>query len=269
MLATFLFCATNKKKYLCIEMKNILLIEDDPIVAAQLKRRLKTIDSTFILHGPLDSVKDVKKWLMTHDDYDLIFADIRLRDGIVFDAFHAVKPQSLVIFTTAYDEYALEAFRNNGVDYLLKPFSTNDLRHALEKVEITSCVKSTQNLDNLLHNTATYKERFLVCHGDALLPVRVSDILYFRKNGDYVYAHTKDGSEYGLGLSLSELEQILDPKLFFRISRQHIVCMDAVLRIHFAYGSRLLVELDGCEEFVNVSKERATLLRSWLEGESI
>lgn len=150
-------------------MKKVLIIEDDNFSARRLKRSIMDIDDTVDVHGPLKSIMEVTEELTFHNDYDLIFSDIRLADGDVFEAFSRVMPQSFVIFTTAYDEYAMEAIKNNGLDYLLKPIDADELRAAIEKLRLNRERQQptvANKLNSAFNDTHQYHERFLIPKGD-------------------------------------------------------------------------------------------------------
>ena len=158
-------------------MKKVLIIEDELLSAKRLKKMILDIDDTLEVDGPLQSVKDVVEYMQAHDDYDLVFSDIRLLDGDVFMAFQKVLPSSLVIFTTAYDEYAMQAIKSNGIDYLLKPIDEDELREAMKKVgNLTS---SNGKLKSVIDKLVRYKERLLVYKGGDMVSLPVNDILYF------------------------------------------------------------------------------------------
>ncbi len=145
-------------------MQKVLIIEDDHFSARRLKRLIMDIDDTIDVHGPLKSVAEVTEELAANNDYDLIFSDIRLADGDVFEAFRKVMPQSFVIFTTAYDEYAMEAIKNNGLDYLMKPIDANELRAAIGKLQLNRNAQQSaveRPLHGVLNDTRQYRERFL------------------------------------------------------------------------------------------------------------
>lgn len=152
-------------------MKKILIIEDDTYSAIRLKKLVLDIDDTSDIHGPLKSINEVIGELTATNDYDLVFSDIRLIDGDVFEAFRQVRPNSFVIFTTAYDEYAMQAIKNNGLDYIMKPVDFKELCAAMEKIKMLSPANEEvhDKLNGLLDVTHQYRERFLVSKGDELI----------------------------------------------------------------------------------------------------
>ena len=244
-------------------MKKVLIIEDELLSAKRLKKMILDIDDTLEVDGPLQSVKDVVEYMQAHDDYDLVFSDIRLLDGDVFMAFQKVLPSSLVIFTTAYDEYAMQAIKSNGIDYLLKPIDEDELREAMKKVgNLTS---SNGKLKSVIDKLVRYKERLLVYKGGDMVSLPVSDILYFYKDGRNMLVTTSSGEAYCLSVTIQELESQLDPDKFFRLNRQYLVNIAALKKISPFFNSKLIVQLFHCSDRnIIVSKERAVLFKEWL-----
>ena len=191
-------------------MKRILIIEDERLSADRLRRMLCDIDDTIEISGPLTTMQEVIDELRTGNHYDLIFSDIRLKDRLVFEAFHEVMPSSLVIFTTAYDEYALEAFRHNGIGYLLKPFLATELMEVMSRLNPASGTTGAlgSSLNAAAREMKCFRERILVSRGDELIPLRVSDIGYIRKTEEHVVAVTRSGDQYRLPLTMQDLEEM-------------------------------------------------------------
>lgn len=249
-------------------MKRILIIEDERLSADRLRRMLCDIDDTMEISGPLMTVQEVIDELRTGNHYDLIFSDIRLKDRLVFEAFHEVMPSSLVIFTTAYDEYALEAFRHNGIGYLLKPFLAAELMEAMNRVNLASGTAEAigSSLNAAAREMKCFRERILVSRGDELIPLRVSDIGYIRKIEEHVVAVTRSGDQYRLPLTMQDLEEQLDPSLFFRLNRQYIAHIDSIHKISYFFSSKLIVRIKGCDEDnIVVSKEKSAHFKQWLD----
>lgn len=244
-------------------MKKVLIIEDELLSAKRLKKMILDIDDTLEVDGPQQSVKDVVEYMQAHDDYDLVFSDIRLLDGDVFMAFQKVLPSSLVIFTTAYDEYAMQAIKSNGIDYLLKPIDEDELREAMKKVgNLTS---SNGKLKSVIDKLVRYKERLLVYKGGDMVSLPVNDILYFYKDGRNMLVTTSSGEAYCLSVTIQELESQLDPDKFFRLNRQYLVNIAALKKISPFFNSKLIVQLFHCSDRnIIVSKERAVLFKEWL-----
>ena len=250
-------------------MQKVLIIEDDHFSARRLKRLIMDIDDTIDVHGPLKSVAEVTEELAANNDYDLIFSDIRLADGDVFEAFRKVMPQSFVIFTTAYDEYAMEAIKNNGLDYLMKPIDADELRAAIGKLRLNRNAQQSavvSPLRDVLNDTRQYRERFLITKGDELCMLCADDISYINMHDNRITVFAVDGTSYPLPMSMNDLEQTLDPARFFRLNRQYIANIKGIRKISLYFGSKLMVKLKGCEdENIVISKEKATLFKKWLE----
>lgn len=249
-------------------MKKILIIEDDFYSAKRLKKLIMDIDDTASVHGPLKSVSDVVDELSVNNDYDLIFSDIRLVDGDVFEAFRKVKPNSFVIFTTAYDEYAMQAIKNNGLDYLMKPIDFKELCAAVDKLKIFKPTNAEvhSKLNGLLDQTRQYRERFLVSKGDELIVLYADDISYINTADNRVLAVTEDGTFYPLAMNMADLEMALDPDKFFRINRQYIANIKGIRKISLFFSSKLIVRLKGCnDDNIVISKEKTAQFKKWLD----
>lgn len=245
----------------------VLIIEDEEIGFRRLRRMLRDLRPDMEIDGPLTTSSEVISRLSECPGYDLIFSDIRLRGQEVFDAFQTVKPECMVIFTTAYDEYALMAFKNNGVEYLLKPIEKDSLSVALKKAEsiVGQNISSKNKLDAVACELRTYRERILIWKGDELIPVNVKDILFFYFDQRRVYAKSADGDASAVQFTMSELGNELDPRMFFRINRQYIANIDSITRINLFFNSRLKIRLKGCDQPLTLSKEKSVELREWLD----
>lgn len=249
-------------------MKKILIIEDDYFSAKRLRKLIMDIDDTASVHGPLKSVSDVVDELSVNNDYDLVFSDIRLVDGDVFEAFRKVKPNSFVIFTTAYDEYAMQAIKNNGLDYLMKPIDFKELCAAVDKLKMFKPANEEvhDKLNGLLDQTRQYRERFLVSKGDELIVLYADDISYINTTDNRVLAVTEDGTSYPLTMNMADLEQALDPDKFFRINRQYIANIKGIRKISLFFSSKLTIKLKGCnDDNIVISKEKTAQFKKWLD----
>lgn len=243
--------------------RKILVIEDEILSAERLIKLLHTIDDTFVIDGPLRSVAEVTKYMQTHNHYDIIFSDIRLTDGDVFEAFQEISPSSFVIFTTAYDEYAMQAIKNYGIEYLLKPIDEDELSEAIKKVR--PFPSNQDQVNEMLNGITRYKQRLLVNKGDELLSIPTKDVYYFCKRGRCMEMTTCDGNTFQLQATMQELESQLDPDVFFRLNRQYIISIHAVRKIHLYFNSKLLILLHHCDdENIIVSRERSALFKDWL-----
>ncbi|NMM48417.1 LytR/AlgR family response regulator transcription factor [Marinigracilibium pacificum] len=251
---------------------NYLIIEDEEIAAEKLKSQLKKIDNEATFSGYCQSVAETIEFLNNdHPPIDLVFMDIQLTDGVSFDIFKNTTLDYPVIFVTAYDEYALEAFKVNSVHYLLKPISTSDLNEALNKFKSINYHHSFQSLkkieDQLLGKT-TYKDRFISQIGSKFFIIKTQDISGFYADGKTVYClKHNDNTKYIIEYSLDMLEnELLDPKAFFRINRKMIIHIDKISEIRNYVNSRLLLmvpELNLPFDAI-VSRERVSSFKNWL-----
>jgi two-component system LytT family response regulator len=261
---------------------NILILEDEYPAAERLQRLLAQAAPTAQVLAVLDTVAGAVAWLATHPAPDLILSDIQLADGLSLDVFAQVMVHSPVIFTTAYDQYALQAFRANGIDYLLKPLKLPELQAALLKLKgvsfgLKADAAETRNaahtsqlerlLDALPQPQRPFKTRFLVRQGENLLPLPTAEVAWFWSRHDTVTLATHDGRRFVVDYTLEQLESLLDPTQFFRLNRQLIAQLPAVRRLLPHFGGKLVVELHPAptDEIV-VSKEKAAAVKSWLEG---
>lgn len=247
----------------------ILLIEDEIPAARQLTKLLLAHNSAFNIIDALDSVESAVRWLRTFPAPDLIFMDIQIADGLSFDIFRQVEIKSPVVFTTAFDQYAVQAFRVNAVDYLLKPVDPEDLTKALSRIQQQRTQSPTVDLASLARyfQKEKYKDRFLVKTGQQLAFVTAADIAFFRSTEGLTQAHTFSGKKYFVDNTLEELERLLDPQDFFRISRGFTLRLNAIQKIHPHLNGRLKLDLlPACPDDVFVSRERAGEFKVWLGG---
>ncbi|MAM18467.1 MAG: LytTR family DNA-binding domain-containing protein [Bacteroidota bacterium] len=247
-----------------------IIIEDERPAARRLQRMLGRIglETDVMLH----SVAEAVNWLSANKDPDLIFLDIQLSDGVSFEIFEHVKVQSAIIFTTAYDEYALQAFKVNSIDYLLKPIDEEELKAAIEKYQTNFEKRSEQvevgKLQELLglKSSKTYRNRFTTQVGQHLKLINTSEISCFYSENKATYIQSQGGRNYLLDQSLENLEKELDPEVFFRVSRKHIINIRAIEDIISYTNSRLELKLAGhTDSQVIVSRERVKDFKTWLE----
>jgi two-component system LytT family response regulator len=252
----------------------VLIIEDEDRAADRLARMLGSEIPGIQITGPIDSVKEAIAHLNRGNHYDLIFLDIELADGKCFSIFEQVQCDIPVIFTTAYDEYALKAFGLNSIDYLLKPVGPEELHRSLEKFgklkEQYRLVGSLREMKELLsgiqqQGVQVYQNRFLVSKGDAMLPIKTSEVAYFFAEDKAVFLYTISNARFLLYDSLDELERKLDPALFFRANRQFMVSSSSILKVHhhFNYKLRLILSPEPPEEVI-ISKARASAFKEWM-----
>lgn len=248
----------------------ILIIEDEKPAARLLKRRIEKLG--YQIHEMLHSVEESVAWLKANPHPDLIFLDIQLSDGLSFDIFNQVKLSSSIIFTTAYDEYVLKAFKLNSVDYLLKPVDEEELKFAIDKFEKQfQQAPSSFNLNELKslfssQQTENYKERFSIKIGTSIKIIETENIECFFSENKATYIHTKDNRNYVIDFSLEKVENQLDPKKFFRINRGQIIHIDSIKEITMYSNSRLKIVLNTYNELdMIVSREKVTDFKNWLE----
>jgi len=211
----------------------ILILEDEQRNAMRLIRLLNDIDTTFIIEGPLTNIKEAVDFFQSGKTTDLILADIRLTDGLSFEALKYAPATVPIIFTTAYDEYAVQAFKFNSFDYLLKPLDADELEAAIDKATKAGKNYADENLrqlfDSLQKNQFRYRERFLLPYRDGYKTVRVSDINHIETENKTVYLRLNNGTSEVVNMSMDELEQQLNPDCFFRANRQYIINIEYVL----------------------------------------
>jgi DNA-binding LytR/AlgR family response regulator len=244
---------------------NILLIEDERPAARQLAKMLQSARPGYRILETLDSVAGAVRWLQHFPPPDLIFMDIQVADGISLDIFSKVEIQSPVIFTTAFDHFAVQAFKVNAVDYLLKPVDPAELEQAIKKAEQQKTVPA--DLRALLRALAptSYKERFLVKSGPHLVFIEAPEIAFFRSADGLTQAHTFQGKKYFIEYTLDELERLLDPQAYFRVNRAVLLRIQAIHKIHPHLNGRLKLELlPPTPEELFVSRERAGDFKTWL-----
>ena len=249
-----------------------LIIEDEAPAVRRLKSLLEQQEERYIILDEIDTVEDALEWLEQHPQPDVIFSDIQLADGLSFEIYEKHPITCPIIFTTAYDEYAVKAFEHNGIDYLLKPYSEEHLAKALERLKQFQPQQSldlTKALEQISVNKGDgrdYKSRFLISKADSLIPVKVEDVAYIYTEDKAVLLMTNDNMRYFINYSLDELEELLDPKFFFRLNRQFIVQIDSILKISNYFNGKLKVELQpSISDEVVVSRAKAPVLKSWLE----
>ena len=245
-----------------------LIIEDEKPAARLLLRKLTLLGFQQI--EMLHSVSQAKKWFSENKSPELIFLDIQLSDGHSFEIFEGLEISSAIIFTTAYDEFALKAFKMNSVDYLLKPISEEELAIAVEKFERTRRKPQEISIQEiralLIPESSRYKSRFSVKIGHSIKLIAVDEIecIYSENKGTYIY--TRDHGQYLLDSSLDQLEVQLDPAKFFRISRSHLIHITSIKNIAVHSNSRLRIEFQNYPSSdVIVSRERVNDFKSWLD----
>nr|NQU91035.1 response regulator transcription factor [Bacteroidota bacterium] len=226
-----------------MEILKILIIEDEPFAQEELKRMLFKLNPEFEILDMIDTVEDAVEWLESNDPPDLIFLDIQLADGISFEIFRRTEVTAPVIFTTAFDEYAIKAFRVNSIDYLLKPIKMNDLMMALNKFdsirdqfqktgreELNISKNQLQTLLNL--SPKSFKSRFVTRVGDQIKYLTVDDVAYFYAEDNVVFVITRDKKRYIIDHTIEEIDKMVDPKSFFRLNRSFLSHIKAINKVY-------------------------------------
>jgi len=249
-------------------INRVLIIEDEKPNADRLQRLIKTIRPKASIVAVLDSIADSVDWFNTNDNPDVVMMDVRLADGISFDIFARVNISCPIIFTTAYDEYAVRAFKYNSIDYLLKPVEPEELETAFEKLESFVAGQQEKSIEGLLNylKPKEFRSRFLLPYRDGYKSLLVEDITYFYSELKITRAALYTGTEEIVPQTLEELEQQLDPKLFFRANRQFIVYINAIQQIHNYFNGKLKIDIKNDPDVeIIVSREKANLLKNWLD----
>ncbi|MFN3968540.1 LytR/AlgR family response regulator transcription factor [Flavobacterium sp.] len=249
---------------------NIIIIEDEKPAARLLQRKVEKLGLQ--VNTLLHSVEEAIYWFNSNPHPDLIFLDIQLSDGLSFEIFESIDIKSAVIFTTAYDEYALRAFKLNSIDYLLKPIDEDDLETAVNKFKARNVALPNLSLDfemikKMLVNPIdrTYKKRFTIKMGQQLKMINIEEVECFYSENKGTYLHTLDNRDYLLDITLEQLETELDPKDFYRVSRKFIIPMKAIKEIQLHSNSRLKVILPTYkDDEVIVARERVNDFKEWL-----
>lgn len=254
---------------------DILIIEDEYPAADRLQQLLERLDEPIEVVGVLDSVENASGWFQENRAPDLILSDIQLSDGLSFEIYEKIVVKSPIIFTTSYDEYAIQAFKVKSIDYLLKPIKFEELEKAIRKFkqlksefsEEENAGKIERLLDNLQHSGRRHKKRFLVKKGEQLVPIGDDEIAYFYTENELVYLFTPENKKYVIDYTLEQLDELVDTEKFFRINRQYLVHLSGIRQIHTYFNSRLKLNLHPhTDDEVIVSKGKTKAFKQWLEG---
>ena len=248
----------------------VAILEDEPLSQNLLLKLLINNYPEIEINKILDSVNDCIKYF-SEETVDLIFMDIHLKDGNCFDIFEKIKIITPIIFTTAFDEYAIKAFDVNGVSYVLKPLSENKIKKAMAKFNLINHQTNIDNTAQLLssiNSEQKYRKRITVKLGDRIIVIDEKDIAYFIAEGRTCYLYTKDNNKYIVDFSLETLSSQLNPKTFFRISRDCITAFDSIKDISKHYKGRLNILLSPeYEKSIIISQERVSDFMKWVNGE--
>jgi two-component system response regulator LytT len=256
----------------------VLIIEDEELAVKKLQKTLASVDPGAEVVGVADSIRSSVNWLQNNPTPDLILMDIELADGQSFEIFDKVEVKSTVIFTTSYDEYALKAFKVNSIDYLLKPVQKEDLQAALDKLKNIRSMYTNNNssaaslnVDSLVKELQQklqpkeFRKRFLVKHAQKLVSVDVEEIAYFYSDGRLNFFKTTDNRKFVVDYTMDDLEEMLDPDRYFRISRAFYVSVNCIDQIHDYFGNRLLLHLKpAVDKEAIVSREKVTDFKKWM-----
>jgi DNA-binding LytR/AlgR family response regulator len=248
-----------------------IIIEDEKLSAEHLANLLRKIDKQIQIVGTFDSVKSVISAFEKGTSADLLFMDIHLADGLSFDIFAKLNIETPVIFTTAYDEYAIRAFKFNSIDYLLKPIGLSDLKTAIEKFNKLSGNSPATLFKDLAHVYESlnkqYKNRFMVKMGENIVSVKTEDIAHFVAEDGIVLLATKNEKRYPVDYTLDQLDTFVDPKNFFRINRKVLVNINSIQKISTYFNSRLKISgTNLSDDDCIVSRERMNDFKQWLDG---
>jgi len=250
-------------------MTKVLIIEDEPLAVQKLARQLKNIDAEMEIIATIDSISESITWLRSNEA-DLIFLDIQLGDDISFSIFEKIEVKTPIIFTTAFDQYAIKAFKLNSIDYLLKPINKRELATAIEKFHERKLQTQSFDYETLLNSiqksaAQSYQKRFMVYVGDRVKSIGAEEIACFFAEGKYAYLVTLEGKEHIIDATLEKLEKVLNPELFFRVNRQYTICINAIEEMITYSKGRLKISLvvDIKNEII-VSIEKAPLFKKWL-----
>ncbi len=247
----------------------VLVVEDEKLAAERLIDLIEKYDQGYQVIDRIDSVESAISWLQSNPPPDLIFLDIHLADGNSFEIFERVEVTSPIIFSTAYDQYAIQAFKVNSVDYLLKPIEQSELYEALGRFERQrSSSNISDSLDELIKSfSRNYKSRFVTRVGEHLHAIETEKIHVFYSEEKMTYLQTSEGKRYIIDFPLDKVESMVDPKKFFRINRKYLISFPAIKDILAHSNSRLRLVLTKSDDAdVIVSRERVAEFRSWLDG---
>ena len=247
---------------------NIVIFEDEARAANHLERLLAKVAPNMKVISRIESVRDGVKYLQNNPEPDLIFSDIQLADGLSFEIYNRVTVHCPIIFTTAYDHYALEAFKTNGIDYLLKPIEEERLKQAIAKAEHFSPGLMLEKILSISNpgSEKAYKSRFMVKVGDKIKSIPVEEIRIFYSQEKASFIRTSDGHNYCIDYALDQLEPMLDPEVYFRINRGYLVHISACNNILAWTNSRLRLKIDGIDDSdIIVARERVQDFKNWLD----
>jgi DNA-binding LytR/AlgR family response regulator len=245
----------------------VAIIEDETRAINHLERVLKVVAPEMYVVARIESVRDALE-VLPGLNVDLIFSDVQLADGLSFEIYHQLNITCPIIFTTAYDHYAIEAFETNGIDYILKPVEEERLKKAIDKTKSFTTGSLIEKLIAMTEKKSarSYKSRFIVRIGEKIKVIPVEEIATFYSLERGTYIHTTGNRDYGIDLTLDQLEDVIDPERFFRINRKYIISLNSCDNIIAWSNSRLKLKIAGLEDYeIIVARERVHEFRSWLD----
>jgi DNA-binding LytR/AlgR family response regulator len=251
-------------------MTKCLIIEDEFAASSHLAALLKKVQPDIEILAIVESIQEGILWFNSHPEPDLIFSDIQIADGLSFTIFDSVRPRSPIIFTTAYDEYAIKAFKLNSIDYLLKPIDEESISFSLKKFreqQLLTGTRITEIMQAVRLDKPNYRLSFLVRYQDRLLPVSTDEVMASYIDNGIVYLSLQNGKQYPVDMNLDDLQNQLDPIRFFRANRQYIVSRTSIHDMAVHFNGRLLLNLKiNTPEAIYISKERVTAFKRWFEA---
>jgi len=245
---------------------NVLILEDENRAANHLQRLIAAAAPEMKVISVFETVRDTVAFLKTNPNISLVFSDVQLADGLSFDIFRQVEITCPIIFTTAYDTYAIEAFNTNGIDYLLKPVEEDRLKQAIQKAKKLSSQIDLGQLVNMMAPQKKTKSRFMVKVGEKIKSIPIEDVLLFYSFEKATYLFTNTSRDYIIDYSLDELQLLLDDTRFFKINRKYIVSHEACSHIYAWSNSRLKLDIEGIDDsHIVVAREKVQEFKQWLD----
>lgn len=247
----------------------VVIIEDEQLAAEKLERYILKYDVSIEIVSKLSSISESVTWLENNSDYDLLFMDIQLTDGLSFEIFNRTKINKPVIFATAFDEYAVDAFKVNSVDYVLKPITFTDVSKALTKLKTMETIFSSEKVMDVakMVEKKKVKDRFLVKLGNHIHSIKTNEIALFYAEGRTVYLVTNANKKYILDFKLEDLNTVLNQTEFFRVNRSFIVNINSIEDVIVYSNSRLkVIPKVTTDKEIIVSREKVSAFKTWFEG---
>ncbi|OCA69092.1 DNA-binding response regulator [Chryseobacterium artocarpi] len=249
----------------------VIIIEDEKFNIIKLKKMLSEIDSSIVVEKELGTIKESVNYLKKNTDVDAIFMDIRLGDGLSFEIFSQVKITCPVIFVSAYDEYAVQAFKVNGLDYILKPVDKTDLSNAVERIknriqssDTNSLIKSL--LEQINSKQLVYRNRFIINFQDEIKTIQTANIHFITLEDSKTYIHLNDGTNIYLNMTMDDVETQLDPTIFFRANRRCIIHIDSIDKIvNYSVSKLKIIIKSNKEQEIIISREKVPVFKKWID----